>query len=290
MKKKIGLTLGGGGARGLCHIEFIKVLDDLGLTPSVISGTSIGSIIGAFYASGYSGRQMDNLLQDIGLREITKLVDPSFFSLSGLVKGKGILDMLKENLTVHTFEKLRIPLKIIATDYWQQEQVVLDKGDLIQAIRASISLPAIFEPVKVDDRVLIDGGLSNPVPYDVIRDDCDLLIAIDVGGVPPQPQKLRLPNMFENIISTVQTLQNVIVTNKMEISEPDLYYKPPFKNIGLLEFEKYEKIIESAAEDMHRFRDDLTAWKKENKGFKRHFRKRKKNRSGRRNTSKKDAS
>lgn len=281
MKKKIGLALGGGGARGLCHIEFIKVLDDLGLRPAVISGTSIGAIIGAFYASGYTGQQMEDLLQDIGLREITKLVDPSFFSFAGLVKGKGILDLLKEQLPVHTFEKLKIPLKIIATDYWQQKEIILHRGDLIQAIRASISLPAIFEPVRIGEQVLIDGGLSNPVPYDVIRDACDLLIAIDVGGVPPLPDKIRLPNMFENIFSTVQILQNAIVTNKMSVAEPDLYYKPPFKNVGLLEFEKFEKITESAANDVQSFRDDLTEWKKENKGFKRFFKKRKRNDSGR---------
>lgn len=267
MKKKIGLALGGGGARGLCHIEFIKVLDELGLKPSVISGTSIGSIVGAFYAAGYNGLQMENLLQEIGLREITKMVDPSFFSIAGLVKGKGIIEFLTEHLPVHTFEKLKIPLKIVATDYWQQKEVILDKGDLIQAIRASISIPAVFEPVKIGGRVLIDGGVSNPVPYDVIRDHCDFLVAVDVGGGSSIPPKVRVPNMFENIFSTVQILQNAIVLNKMSIVKPDLYYKPPFKNVGLLEFEKYDKIIESSAADVEQFRQDMTAWKNENKRF-----------------------
>ncbi|NQT26560.1 patatin-like phospholipase family protein [candidate division KSB1 bacterium] len=273
MKKKIGLALGGGGARGLCHIEFIKVLDELGLKASIISGTSIGSIIGAFYASGYSGQQMEDLIQEIGLREITKLVDPSFFSIAGLVKGKGILEFLDENLPIHTFEKLKIPLKIIATDYWQQKEVILYKGDLIPAIRASISIPAIFEPVKIGGQVLIDGGVSNPVPYDVIRDQCDLLIAIDVGGTSMIPKKVRVPNMFENIFSTVQILQNAIVLNKMSIAKPDLYYKPPFQNVGLLEFEKYEKIIDSAVVDVERFREAMSAWKNDNKGFKNFFKK-----------------
>lgn len=274
MKKKIGLALGGGGARGLCHIEFIKVLDELGLKPSVISGTSIGSIVGAFYASGFTGQQMEDLLNEIGLREITKLVDPSFFSIAGLVKGKGILEFLKEVLPIHAFDKLKIPLKVVATDYWQQKEVILYKGDLIQAIRASISIPAVFEPVTVDGQVLIDGGVTNPVPYDIIRNQCDLLIAIDVNGAPLLPKKVRLPNMFENILSTVQILQNAIVVNKMSIAKPDLYYKPSLQNVGLLEFEKYDKVIESAAEDVERFRGDMTVWKSENQKFRTYLKKR----------------
>jgi NTE family protein len=267
VKKKIGLALGGGGARGFCHIEFIKVLDELGLKPSIISGTSIGSIMGAFYAAGYSGQQMEELIHEIGLRQITRLVDPSFFSRAGLVKGKGILDFLNKHIPVKTFEALKIPLKIVATDYWRQHEVVLDKGELVPAIRASISLPAIFEPVTLDGRVLVDGGVTNPVPYDIIRDQCDLLIAIDVGGFREAPSKVRVPNMFENIFSTVQILQNAIVQNKMAIAKPDLYYKPPFQNVGLLEFEKYDKIIKSSADDVERFRQAMTAWKDQNKGF-----------------------
>lgn len=267
MARKIGLALGGGGARGLCHIEFIKVLDELGLKPSILSGTSIGAIVGALYASGYSGKDMEELLNEIGLKEISKMVDPSFFSLAGLVKGKGVIDFLKKNIPVKTFEQLKIPLKIVATDYWQQREVILEKGELIPAIRASISIPAIFEPVKIDGRVLIDGGVTNPVPYDIIRDQCDLLIAIDVGGYREASTNVRMPNMFENILSTVQILQNAIVENKMSIAKPDIYIKPPLKNIGLLEFEKYEKVIRSARKDVEAFREKITQWKEEKASF-----------------------
>jgi NTE family protein len=265
MAKKIGLALGSGGARGLCHIEFIKVLDEVGLKPSIISGTSIGAIIGAFYASGYTGKEMEELLNEIGLKEISKMVDPSFFSLAGLVKGKGVIDFLKKNIPVKKFEHLKIPLKIVATDYWQQHEVIFQKGELIPAIRASISIPAIFEPIMIDGRVLIDGGVTNPVPYDIIRDQCDLLIAIDVSGNREASSSTRVPNMFENILSTVQILQNAIVANKMSIAKPDVYIKPPLKNIGLLEFEKYEKVIRSTRTEVETFRVKMIEWKKMNK-------------------------
>lgn len=268
MKKRIGLALGGGGARGLCHIEFIKILDDLGLKVSVLSGTSIGSIIGALYACGYSGQDMTDLIEDIGLREITKLVDPSFFSIAGLVKGNGIIEFLQQHIPVADFSKLKIPLKVVATDYWNQREVVLESGDLIQAIRASISLPAIFEPVEIDGTILIDGGVTNPVPYDIIRDQCDFLIAIDVSGLQVIPPRFRKPNMFENILSTVQILQNAIVENKMAIAKPDIYIRPPFQNIGILDFEKYEKVVEGAQEELLRFNKEMKKWKADNKRFK----------------------
>lgn len=268
MSKRIGLALGGGGARGLCHIEFIKILDELGLKASIVSGTSIGSIIGALYACGYSGQDMSDLLDDIGLREITKLVDPSFFSIAGLVKGQGIIEFLQQHIPVRSFNQLKIPLKVMATDYWNQREVILDSGDLIQAIRASISLPAIFEPVEIDGKILIDGGVTNPVPYDIIRDQCDFLIAIDVSGLQLIPSRFRKPNMFENILSTVQILQNAIVENKMTVSKPDIYIRPSFRNIGILDFEKYDKVIESAQDEILRFRTEIMLWKKDNKRFK----------------------
>ncbi|HDQ44525.1 MAG TPA: patatin-like phospholipase family protein [bacterium] len=267
IKKKIGIAFGGGGARGLCHIEFIKVLDELGLKPSVIAGTSIGAIVGAFYASGYSGQDMEDLLNEIGILQIIKMVDRKIFSLSGLVKGNGVLDFLNKNIPVKTFDKVKIPLQIVATDYWRQQEVVLDYGELVPAIRASISLPAIFEPVTLDGRVLIDGGVTNPVPYDIIRDRCDLLIAIDVAGTREALSRVRTPNMFESILSTVQILQNAIVESKMSYVKPDIYIKPPLKNIGILEFEKYEKVIESAREDVEAFRKQMQKWKEANRGF-----------------------
>ena len=154
-KQSIGLALGGGGARGLCHIAFLKVFDELGIRPKVISGTSIGAVIGSFYAAGLSADEMTNLLERVGFVELTKMMDLNILSDTALLKGKGVEEFIEENLPVNTFNECRIPLKIVAADFWKREQVIFESGDLIEAIRASMSLPAVFEPVKHEQRVLI---------------------------------------------------------------------------------------------------------------------------------------
>ena len=127
------------------------------------------------------------------------------------------MDFLRKNLPVKTFEALPIPLKIVATDYWKRRQLIFDSGDLIPAIRASISIPVIFEPVQMNDIILIDGGAVNPVPMSIIRDECDLLIAIDVSGTNIPPKKKSMPSMFDTIINTFHISETVFVENQLKI-------------------------------------------------------------------------
>jgi len=157
-KPRIGLTLGSGGAKGLSHIAFIKVLDEKDIKPAVISGTSIGALIGAFYAGGMSGLQMEDLFDDMGIRRMGSMMDPSIFSNSGLLKGKKVEAFLADNLPCRDFSDLPIPLKVVATDFWNREEVVFSSGDLVTAVCASISVPVVMEPKLVEDRVLTDGG------------------------------------------------------------------------------------------------------------------------------------
>lgn len=292
--KKIGLTLGGGGARGICHIEFIKVLDEMKLKPSIISGTSIGAIIGAFYASGLSGEEINDILDTIDIstkkteKEITprgkegnklekfvddtitdlkgyykkfenihKMIDISFFKNTSLIYGKGVEKFFEENLPVKTFEELKIPLKIVATDYWEQKQIVFDSGDLIPAIRASMSIPAVFEPVILNDMVLIDGGITNNLPYDIIQDECDITIAIDVSGNLSIPKKAKAPNLFDNIMNSFEILQDSIIKYQMKIRTPDIYIKPELKDVGILDFHKANDILGSVKGDTVQLEKEL---------------------------------
>jgi NTE family protein len=241
--KTIGLALGGGGARGLCHIDFCMALDEMGLKPCIISGTSIGSIAGGFYAAGVSGSGMEEILNQIGLREISKMIDFSILHPSGLVKGKGVTDFLSEHLPAKTFEELTIPLKVVATDYWRRKEVVFKSGDLVPAIRASISIPGIFKPVKIQQRVLIDGGAVNPLPFDIIRDECDILIAIDVSGTSVPSRKHPVPSMFESIMTTYHIMENALLEKKIEFNQPD----------------KEESIRRSVKPDVERFKRELDA-------------------------------
>ncbi|KQC04144.1 MAG: hypothetical protein APR54_08940 [Candidatus Cloacimonas sp. SDB] len=254
---KIGLCLGGGGARGLCHIEFLKVMDELDVKPCIISGSSIGAIIGAFYATGMSGKDIENILQEIGFKDLHKMIDFSFLSTSSLVKGKGVEKFLEEKLPVKKFSELKYPLKIVATDFWREKMVVFEEGDLVPAIRASISIPAIFEPVTINDSVLIDGGVFNNLPYDIINKDCKFVIAIDVSGSRSIPEKLKKPNWFDNIHSTINIMQKAILNYQMEIKKPDIYIKPELLDIGILEFDKADKIMKSVENDVIKFRKEL---------------------------------
>ncbi len=292
--KKIGLTLGGGGARGICHIEFLKVLDEMNVKPSIISGTSIGAIIGAFYASGLTGYEINDILDTIDIKSkktekeapsigkdgkklekffdhtitdikeyykkfenIQKMIDISFFKNTSFLHGKGVEKFFEENLPVKTFEELQIPLKIVATDYWEQKQVVFDSGDLIPAIRASMSIPAVFEPVILNNMVLIDGGITNNLPFDIIQNECDITIAIDVSGSLSIPTKVQAPNLFDNIMSSFEILQDSITKYQMKLKTPDIYVKPELIDVGILDFHKANEILKSVKGDIVKLRKEL---------------------------------
>jgi NTE family protein len=262
VRKRIGLALGAGGAKGLCHIAFLKVLDELGIRPDVIVGTSIGAIIGAFYAAGLTAAELEEELRKNIFKDLSKMaLDFSLFSSSGMLKGKGVEEFLRLALPVQTFEELRIPLKVVATDFWKREEVVFDSGDLISAIRASSSMPVVFEPVLLRGTVLIDGGAVNPLPYDLIQSECDLTIAIDVSGVKEQPIDL-VPNMLESVLSTFQIMQASIVAAKMKTGPPVWYFKPELRNIRTLDFYRYQEILSGVEKEMDQFRERLKKYLK----------------------------
>ena len=215
--KRIGVALGAGGAKGLSHIAFLQALDELGVRPAVIAGTSIGAVIGGFYAAGVSGDRLAQLVKDIGFRDLYKIVlDFSILSQSAIFTGKAVEDFLSREIPARTFEELQIPLKVVATNFWDRRPVVFESGNLITAIRASMAMPAIFEPVLLNETVLVDGGAVNPLPYDLIRAECDLTIAIDVSGEKTYAPGDPVPNMVESILSTFQIMQASIVAAKKE--------------------------------------------------------------------------
>lgn len=257
MNKKLGLSLGAGGAKGLCHISFLKILDELNVRPTLIAGTSIGAIIGAFYAAGMSGAELEQELKKISLKNLSKMaLDFSLFSYSAILKGKGVEEFLKLALPVQVFEELKIPLKVVATDFWKREAVVFDSGDLVSAIRASSAMPFVFEPVIMQGTVLIDGGAVNPLPYDLVQSECDCTIAIDVSGVKDQPDCL-VPNIVETVLSTFQIMQASIVAAKMKTKLPELYVKPELRNIRVLDFYRYREILLGVKEEVEQFREKL---------------------------------
>ena len=241
---RIGVALGGGGAKGLCHIAFLKALDEMQVRPAVIADTSIGAVICCFYASGVSGAQLEQLPKTMGFKEFYKIaLDFSILSSSAVFTGKKVEEFLSCQIPSQTFEEVAIPIKVVATDFWNRREVIFDSGNLITAIRASMALPAVFEPVILNNMVLIDGGAVNPLPYDLIRDECDLTIAIDVSGEKTYAPEEPVPNMLESLLSTFLIIQASIVEAKKRIAPPDIYVKPALTNIRVLDFYRYQKIL-----------------------------------------------
>ncbi|MFC2136048.1 patatin-like phospholipase family protein [Bacteroidota bacterium] len=194
--KKIGLALGAGGARGLAHIVCLEAFEELGIKPSIISGTSIGAMVGAPYASGISAQQMRDAVKELVFSKNTKFweihkksdimkmfnfFDPDY-KVGGMIKGEKMIKFIHDHMKIDKFEDLQVPLKIVTTNYWNKEEIVFEKGDLLKAIKASYSLPGMFIPVEINGQLLMDGGLVNPLPYDLIEDECDITVAIDVSA------------------------------------------------------------------------------------------------------------
>lgn len=258
--KTVGLALGGGGAKGMAHLPMLDVLDEMGVVPSVISGTSIGAVIGAFYASGLSAVEIREIFDEYILdkdeswfeairdRELSRTL--KFFDLDlrhgGLLRGDKIVRRFEELLRVKTFEELSIPLRIVATDYYEASEVVLDSGDLLSAIRASMGLPGIFTPIEREGHILIDGGAVNPVPYDLLG-DVDIVIAIDILGDVPHDDKGK-PNMIDAVLNTITILQRSILRTKLETHPPDIYLRLDTTDVDLLDFPKGKRLFDRCGE------------------------------------------
>ena len=259
-QRRIGLALGGGGARGLAHIPMLEVFDELRLRPHRIAGTSIGAVIGTLYAAGMNGKAIRQLVD-----RLTVSGDESW--LSGLFEqdvgrwwdfielklgGGGLIDseaftrFVEETAGVTDFEQLGIPLKIVAADFWERKQVVFQHGSLRPALQASIAIPGLFNPLQHRGRVLVDGGLVNPVPYDLLFRECDIVVAIDVSGR-RNPQSEGSPGYFENLFNTMQITQAAILREKMKRRPPHIYIRPELEDIRVLEFNRVNEIYQQAA-------------------------------------------
>ena len=257
--KTIGIAFGAGGARGIAHLLMIEALEELGVKPAMISGSSIGAIVGAFYAAGFTSKEMREILDQLinpksdsvfdfllksDIVKLFTMFDPQFIK-SGFIKGEKFQKYMETHLKVSKFEDLKVPLKIVATDYWKKEEVVFDKGELIQPIKASYSMPGLFTPVKIKNRVLIDGGAVNPLPFDLIKNQCEITIAIDVTGLKAHSES-GIPPTFDSVFTTYQTMQNSIIKERLKFLRPDIYIKPEIYDVRVFDFVKADSIFEQA--------------------------------------------
>ena len=277
--KKIGLALGGGGAKGFAHIPILEAFDELGIKPYCITGTSIGAVLGALYASGHTAAGIVEMIEHLmvprnsSFKDIIRnkdsfkfleLIDPHFsFKPQGLIKGEKFLGFLYEQMNVSSFEELTIPFKTVATDFWCRKPVVFESGDLLPAVRASMAIPYIFTPVIMDGRVLVDGGLVNNVPHDLLDPKCDFRIAVDIMGNNSTPID-KIPSPKDAIFHTYQVMMDAIAQDKLRNNPVDIYVRPPLMDVDMLDFHKAESIYEqglSAKDDFKRQLDQLLSSK-----------------------------
>jgi len=272
--KKIGLALGGGGAKGVSHLLILEALEELGLKPAYVTGTSIGALIGAMYCAGMPTQDIKEIFLEFSLKDnesikhlVTKkhifkwmdFIGPQFRG-RGLIRVENLISYLFESVQAKRFTQLEIPLKVVASDFWNRQQVVLDKGALIPAIRASMSLPGLFEPVKVGGRILIDGGAVNPVPFDLLPDSCDLRIAVDVIGERSDTEKM--PSLSEAVFNTYQIMQKSIIREKLDKAPPEIYIEPSVVNVKMLEFYRANEIFKQATATKSNLKRKITLWEK----------------------------
>ncbi|MEN8193829.1 MAG: patatin-like phospholipase family protein [Bacteroidota bacterium] len=257
--KKIGLALGAGGARGLSQIIILETFEELGITPQIISGSSIGAVIGTAYAAGLTTNEMKDSVREIILRKKQKskdlfkgfdmvkllnLVDLTVNS-GGLIKGDKFINFFEQKIKKKRFEDLNIPVKIITTEYWNKKEVVFDSGELLPAVKSSYSLPALFTPVQINDGLYLDGGLVNPLPYDILLNECDIVIGIDISAKNSTSVN-DAPSSIDTLFSSFQIMQNSIMKEKLRFSAPDILIRTDIKDVRLFEFNKAELIWEQA--------------------------------------------
>ncbi len=266
----IALALGGGGARGIAHIPMLEAIDELGIHPKLIAGTSIGAIIGAAYASGIPGRHIaahtemilrqrfDLIRQIFTARALPMHRIMSLIQLkSAVLRPEVLLDLVMPSRVARDFADLKIPLKIVTTDIHGYQAVVFESGPLVTAVAASMALPALFTPIAHEGRLLLDGGLVNPLPFDLIEGQADITIAIDVSGAGVVPDERKHPTAMEALVTATQILQHTIVREKLRHSQPDLYVDMPVAHFGILDIHKFRDIIKAAQPAKETFKRQL---------------------------------
>lgn len=225
---KIGLALGGGAARGFAHIGVLQVLEEQGIKPDVIVGTSAGSVVATLYAAGKTPTEMANIAMGLDESSLSDWVFPG----RSIMKGEGIAKLVRTHTGGKAIEAMRLPLGIVAADLQSGQPILFRKGDAAMAVRASSSVPGVFEPVKINGREYIDGGAVSPVPVRYARQmGADLVIAVDISAIPEgQPTK----GMVDILMQTFNIMGHSI--SQWEMQEADVVMRPKLEGVGSADF------------------------------------------------------
>ena len=271
MTKTFALALGGGGARGLAHIAVLEALDEMGARPAAIAGTSIGALIGVAYAAGMSGKEIRRYVIGLAhnrgetLRRLIAARAGTFanlfavgFGSATLIDAEKFCEQFMPPQVPGEFAALQIPLIVITSDLYRRQQVPFSSGPLRPALAASIALPTVVRPVVIDDKVLVDGGATNPLPFDTLRDYANVVVAVDISGE-PSDERRDIPNPWECLLTTVLVMGSAITGEKLKHGAPELMIRPKVGIFRTLDFFQASAILRAAEPAKAEIKEKLKA-------------------------------
>lgn len=265
---RIGVALGGGSARGLTHIPYIEAMDEMGLRPSVIAGTSIGALIGAGWANGMSGAELrEHSFAVLGTLKIIagRLWGAQVRNLGNFF-GAGfnvqldacrVVDAFLPEPFPHDFRDLKTKFYVVATDFQSWHQAVFSEGALRSAVAGSLAIPGLFKPVPFANHLLVDGGVTNPLPLDQAAADTDILVGIDVNGDPSEQLNKTNHNVLDVWFGSAQIMMHSLTAHMMAAYPPDVYVRPHLSAFGALEFWRVREIVAHVEKDKDNFKRAL---------------------------------
>lgn len=247
MSKKLGIAFGGSGAQGIASIAYIKALEALQIKPDIVSGTGVGAVVAAMYAAGMTGENMTHFLQEINFPgskrpiNVAKVKDAKY----GILDGLGLEEYYQMVVPIKVFDRLYFPLKIVAANWTTGQQVVFDSGNVGPAVRSAVSVPGVFMPHEVNGELLMDGSCLNPVPFDVIRDDCSVLVAID-----PQVNEGEgaAALVYDVISGAFNAAKKALTVEKQRTCKVDLFESFVVDEFSMYDFAFFNEIIEATEE------------------------------------------
>ena len=241
---KIGLALGGGAARGFAHVGVIQVLEEAGITPVLVTGTSAGSLVAALYASGKNGAQLQKVAETMEESTIADWTLPFFGR--GVLRGEALAKYVNAQVGQKPIEAMPMPLGIVATDLNSGNDMLFQRGDTGTAVRASSAVPAVFTPVKINGHEYVDGGLSSPVPVRAARKmGAELVIAVDISS---PPEASSASGTIEVLLQTFSIMGKSI--NGFELKDADVVVRPVLTGVSSSDFSSRKRSIEAGRQAM----------------------------------------
>lgn len=241
---RIGLALGGGAARGFAHVGVIQVLEEAGIRPALVTGTSAGSLVAALYASGKNGAQLQNIAETMEEATIADWTLQVF--TRGALRGEALAKYVNGQVGQKAIEAMPLPLGIVATDLNSGNDIVFQRGDTGTAVRASSAVPAVFQPVKIGNREYVDGGLVSPVPVRAAKKmGAELIIAVDISS---PPEAASASGTLEILLQTFTIMGKSI--NSLELQGADVVIRPQLMGISSADFGARKRSIEAGRKAM----------------------------------------